>query len=142
MSTSWIVVADSNRCRLFSQTPRHGPLEELPGLKRRPLKNQDINADRPGRAFDSAGVGRHAMSPAVDPAEQETVRFAKEIADLLDTARKQHRFERLYLLAETRFLGHLRSAFGEALRETVEAEIRKDLVHESPAALNERLRQL
>jgi hypothetical protein len=31
------------------------------------LKSQFIDADRPGRSFESAGMKRHAMSREVDP---------------------------------------------------------------------------
>ncbi len=144
MSDTWVVVADKGRCRLFSQSSRHGPLTELPGLvsPAAGLKNQDINADRPGRTFDSAGGGRHAKSPPVSPVEQAAIRFAKSIAEHLESARNGKRFGGLILVAEPRFLGHLRSAIGRPLRDCVAAEIDKELTEQDPETIRGRLRAM
>lgn len=143
MGKEWIAVADRNRCRVFEQSSRHGPLEEVVDLvsPMARLKSQDINADRPGRAFDSAGQGRHAMSSTIEPTEQETIRFAKEVADELHRGRMQHRFEKLYVIAEPRFLGHLRQALPRPLEEAVAAEIDKDWTGLAVEEIRKRLRE-
>jgi protein required for attachment to host cells len=140
---NWVVVADRNLCRVFSQASRHGALTELARFEseRARLKDQDINADRPGRSFDRMGPGRHALAPNVTPTEQEAIRFAKEVAEHLEAARKQQKFNELYVIAEPRFLGHLRTAFTRPLREHLAAEIDKDLSDLDGDAIRERLRQ-
>jgi protein required for attachment to host cells len=144
MPDNWVVVADRARCRIFSQATRHGPLEELEVLTspRARLKDQDVNADRAGRSFDSGGHGRHAMGPPVSPYEQDAIRFSKGIAERLESARNGHRYAQLILVAEPRFLGLLRSAFGRALRDTVAAEVDKELTEQDPEAIRQRLREL
>ncbi|HEX7080032.1 MAG TPA: host attachment protein [Gammaproteobacteria bacterium] len=144
MSKDWIAVADKTRCRIFEQSSRHGPLQEIADLvaPATRLKNQDINADRPGQAFDSVGHGRHAMSSSVEPVEQEAIRFAKEIGETLDAARKRKRFDRLYLVAEPRFLGYLRQAFGRPLQESIAAEIDKDWTAQTSNEIRVRLRDV
>lgn len=141
MSKDWVVVADRNRCRIFEQAKRNGPLEEIADLvaPAARLKNRDINTDRPGRAFDAGGQGRHAMSSSVEPIEQEAIRFAKEVVTKLDDGRQSGRFARLYLIAEPRFLGHLRQGFARPLQEHVAAEIDKDWTTNSPQEIRERL---
>jgi hypothetical protein len=63
------------------------------------LKSQSIDADRPGRAFESAGMKRHGMSREVDPKKQEAIMFAKQVAERLETARRQGEVEQLILVA-------------------------------------------
>jgi protein required for attachment to host cells len=57
------------------------------------------------------------------------MRFAKEIVDHLETARNEQSLRAAScVVAEPRFLGHLRSAFGRVFRESVVNEIDKDLI--------------
>lgn len=143
MSRDWIVVADKNRCRIFQQAGRNGPLEEIADLvaPATRLKNQDINTDRHGRAFDSGGQGRHAMGSSVEPVEQEAIRFAKEVATKLETGRQQNSYGRLYVIAEPRFLGYLRQSYSRPLKDTIEAEIDKDWTTQTADEIRGRLRE-
>jgi protein required for attachment to host cells len=143
MSRDWIVVADKHRCRIFQQTSRNGSLEELADLvaPATRLKNQDINTDRHGHAFDSGGQGRHAMGSSVEPVEQEAIRFAKEVAAKLEAGRQQNSFTRLYVVAEPRFLGYLRQNYSRPLKDTIEAEIDKDWTTQTADEIRDRLRE-
>ena len=143
MSKDWIAVADKSRCRIFSQKGRNGPIEEIATLvsPMTRLKNQDINADRPGAAFDAGGQGRHAMGASVDPVEQEAIRFAKEVAAKLESGRQQGEFDRLYVVAEPRFLGYLRQSIARPLKERIAAEIGKDWTLQTPKEIQECLRE-
>lgn len=142
MSRDWIAVADRGRCRIFAQETRHGPLQEVLDLvsSRATLKNKDINTDRHGRTFDSGGQGRHALASSIDVASQEATRFAKDVSTQLDAARKKGRFGRLYVIAEPRFLGHLRAAFNRPLKDVVAAEIGKDWTSQSSDQIRRRMR--
>jgi protein required for attachment to host cells len=143
MSKDWIAVADKNRCRIFAQSNRNGPIEEIVDLvaPATRLKNQDINTDRHGRGFDSGGLGRHAMSNSVEPVEQEAIRFAKEVAAQLDTGRQQNSFGRLYVIAEPRFLGYLRQNYTRPLKDMIAAEIDKDWTTQTADNIRDRLRE-
>lgn len=141
MSDVWVVVASRTRCRIFSQHTHSGPLlqvEELDHPEGR-MHGRELASDRPGRSFDSAGSGRHAMGQTVDPHEQEQIRFAKTVATRIDVARKQHKFERLVLVADPRFLGHLRQGLSPATRHRLSAELQKNLADADPQAIREAL---
>ena len=70
---------------------------------------RELTTDRPGRAFDSKGPGRHAVSGgSVSPKEHEASKLCSELADEIETARVQGRFDRLVLVATPSFLGELR----------------------------------
>lgn len=84
-------------------------------------------ADRPGRAFASAGHGRSAMEPATDPVEKIEVDFAKSLADMLNEKLTKKAFDRLIIAAAPQALGNLRKAFSPQVQATILAEMAKDL---------------
>jgi protein required for attachment to host cells len=141
MDTIWVVVADSARARLFRAAGNRAPLEEqtdllLPDAL---LREQDLVSDRPGRAFDSAGAGRHAMEPRTSAKEVESRRFAARIADLLEAERQAGAYGRLVLVAPPAFLGYLRVALGDEVRALVSSELNKDLLRMDAGAIREHL---
>ena len=141
MNDVWVVVASSTRCRIFAQHKHSGPLlqiEELDHPEGR-MHGRELASDRPGRSFDSEGQGRHAMGQPVDPHEQERIRFAKTVATRIDEARKQDRFDRLVLVAEPRFLGHLRQGLSPATRQRLTTELQKNLADADPGSIREAL---
>jgi protein required for attachment to host cells len=91
------------------------------------LKSREINADRPGRAFDSRGAGRHAMEPPTDPHRKVKADFARDVAGVLEHELSVHRYEELVLVAAPQTLGDLRNSLPATVRKKVVAEIDKDL---------------
>ncbi|MGB5472102.1 MAG: host attachment protein [Gammaproteobacteria bacterium] len=110
MSKHWIVVADNSSARIFTTDDPQGGLQQIGSLEHPEGREhaRDINADRPGRSFDSKGEGRHSMGVSVDPVEQELIRFAKQVGEHLKTACQDGRCNRLLLVAGPHLLGHLR----------------------------------
>jgi protein required for attachment to host cells len=141
MKDVWVVVASSTRCRIFSQQKRTAPLTQVEELQHPEgrLHARDLASDRPGRSFDSEGNGRHAMGQSVDPTEQENIRFAKTVADRIDRARKKDLFDRLVLIADPRFLGHLRQGLSPATRHRLSAELHKNLSDADPGRIRQAL---
>lgn len=139
--TTWIVVAESSRARIFSAESLRAPLEELESIAHPEgrLHERELTSDRPGRSFDSAGEGRHAMATEVGPKEKEAIDFATLIVGRVEAGRKEGRFQKLILVAPPRFLGHLRSKLGPEAARMVSAEIDKNLVQLSPADLRDQL---
>lgn len=129
MTTTWILVAHRAGARLFENTgPGKGLklLEQIDHPEGR-LKNVEINSDKPGRAFDSFGGGRHSMSKEHEPKEQMAIQFAKSLGELLDKGRARNQFSKLVLVAEPRFLGELRNTLTQQTAALVSASIDKDL---------------
>ena len=126
---TWIVVADGARAQIF--------LNEGPGTGLKPALHHalvadnrpsgEISSDRPGRSFDSAGAGRHAMQPSTDPHRHAQTSFAHDIANLLEENYNNHKFERIFIAAAPRMLGDLRAALGNNLKNQIVGEINKDL---------------
>ncbi|OIO73684.1 MAG: Host attachment protein [Zetaproteobacteria bacterium CG1_02_53_45] len=126
----WVVVADSAKARFLTAEKGGEKLTEVHALEHGEgrLREHDMISDRPGRAFDSVGGGRHAMSSQVSPKKQETIKFAKQVADYLEAGRNSNSFDRLYVMAAPEFLGHLRDHFSDSLAQLVIASIDKNFV--------------
>lgn len=79
------------------------------------------------------------MGQTVDPIEQENIRFAKTVASRIDAARKKDRFDSLVLVADPRFLGHLRQGLSPATRHRLTTELQKNLADADPTTIREAL---
>lgn len=129
METTWVVVADQARARLFSAFDQNGSLEEVEDQANPEgrLHERDLKTDSPGRAFDSMGEGRHAMGKHHSPKEQEAIRFAHEVAERLAAGLHDGAYRHLIISATPRFLGLLREALPEDVAECIVLELHKDL---------------
>ncbi len=127
--TIWLLVADSAKARLFGVDRRERSLVVLDEWQDDVAsgKAQDIDADRPGRTFDSAGPGRHAMQPPSDPKGVAKARFVAMLADHLAAEAKQNGFDELHLVAAPRTLGEFRDLLDPAVKGRLAHEEAKDL---------------
>lgn len=133
METIWVVVADHVRARVFESAGPHGALAETEDLVHPEgrLHANEMASDRPGVTHDGAGEGPHGMGQEVEPREVEAARFAKEISRALADARVAGKFDRLYVIAEARFLGNMRSAMDVEVRRRLAGEVSLDLTRAS-----------
>ena len=102
MEKTWIVVADNSRARIFEVMDRSETLRELEDLVNPAgrLHDSELRTDNTGRYFGKGErMQGHAAHPRVEPGEHETELFAKRVADHLEQARVEHRFEQLCLIA-------------------------------------------
>ncbi|MGR9105796.1 MAG: host attachment protein [Gammaproteobacteria bacterium] len=141
MSKLWVVVAESSRARIFSVVNRISPLAEIDDLVNPAARShdRDLTSDTPGRSFDSAGLGRHAMEPATDPKKNEVIVFARKIGERLGSARKAGEFDELILICSPEFLGLLRQNLDDVLKKHVTKTINKNLIHKDEAQIREYL---
>ena len=129
MAGIWIVVADSARARIFASARQGRELEQVTELLHPESRfhNRDLTTNRPGRTFDSEGPGRHAMSESVSPREHEAWKLCRALADEIETARAQERFDRIVLVAAPAFLGELRKTLSDQTTRLVVAALDKNL---------------
>mgnify|MGYP002785504010 CR=1 FL=1 len=141
MPQMWVVVANASVARILSAKTPTGPLVELECLSHSAgrVRDQDLVSDRPGRAFDRHGPGRHAMQREVGPHEEEAARFADQIASRLRRAHSTHEFDRLAIVAAPRFLGLLRERIGPNVTRSLTDTVDKDLAMASPGDIRSRL---
>jgi protein required for attachment to host cells len=130
---SWLIVANSSLARIFKFVKRR-ELQELQVFEHPEsrLHNLDLVSDKPGRDFESAGIGRHALEPKVMPKRQEFVIFAKYLADYLEEEREKGAFDTLYIAASPSLLGLLRQSLHPNTAKLIKGEVNKDMTQMKP----------
>jgi protein required for attachment to host cells len=125
----WVVVCDGKKALVLENAGD----EKFLNLKTREvfthpdLKNSELVTDGPGRSFSSVGHGRSSVEQA-DLHTLEEERFLKKLAAHLDAEVKAGRAKSIVIVAPTRALGVLRSAYTHDLRKALQTEVDKDLV--------------
>jgi len=136
---TWILIADGATAKVFEHNGPGKGLRAVDDLmfEQTPLKAGEIMADRPGRSFSSIGHGRSAIEPSSDPVAVRERRFVENVAEQLDRRHQQRAFDQLIVAAAPTALGDLRPAFSKGLRETIVAELPKDLTNLPTAQLGQ-----
>ncbi len=144
MKSTWIVVAESARARIFTMSEIGGKLQEATDLSHPEsrLHDTELSSDLPGRTFDSQGESRHGMDPATDPKEREAQAFAAEIARHIERGRHEGNFDALVLIAPPKFLGRLRAELTKPARDALVGELDKNLVEADTKTLERQVSAL
>lgn len=139
MQTTWILVAESSRAKLYCNEGRGAPFSELEALvhPNGRMHEGDLVSDHPGSDGGTYGKGRRVMDDKVTAREQEHLEFAKELAGRLDKGRKQGAYERLVLVAPPAFLGLLRDKLSKEVLGMVSRQVDKNLVQQPVEVLRE-----
>lgn len=130
MSTTWILIADSSRARIFEKKENEKHLREISDFVNAAGRADDseLGTDERGRFYGRGEQYQgHTAEPAVSAVEHENEMFSHALADYLDSARNARRYARLYLIAGPKFLGLLHGSLKEAVRELVAGELVKDI---------------
>ena len=130
---TFILVADGAHARAYlNDGPGHGISELKKYAKDIDLKaSRDIDADRPGRSFDSGGQGRHAMESPTDSQRHAKDEFARKLAEEINAAITAGDFDRIVLIAAPATLGDLRQHLSKQSSDNIHGEISKDLTQAS-----------
>jgi protein required for attachment to host cells len=128
MPTTWIVAADASRARILQVADRERlvEIEDLVNPEGR-LHNREINTDAKGRFAGPDRPGGHSSDDEERTVEHYNGLFAKRVAEYLDKARNDQRYERLVLVAAPKMLGHLRHELDKEVEKLVLDEVPKDL---------------
>lgn len=131
MNSTWLVVADNSRARIFTMETRSSPIHEIESIVHTEarLHEQDMTSDLPGRASGNSGGAGHAYQDETSPKEQENLNFAKQVANELDAARKGNKFKQFVLVAAPGFLGNIRNQLTPQTQKLVCFELAKNLAH-------------
>lgn len=125
MSSIWVVVADSSRARFFTAEKPDSELVETETLAHPEARMHegDLVSDRSGRG---RGIG-HDMGHESAAKEEENIHFAARVCEKLEAARNSGDINRIYMVAEPKFLGLLRKHCSAPLQKLIEEEIAKNL---------------
>jgi protein required for attachment to host cells len=151
MDTTWIVAADAGRARIFAETDRNRPLQEIEDMVHSAsrMRTSEQYTDRLGST--ASGQSMHNASgaapgsqyePPQTPDEHEAELFARDICDFLLKSHQGGKFQKLELIAEPKFLGVLRAIVDPQLKPLISREINKDYSQYSGHQLREQMRAL
>lgn len=140
METTWIVVADSSRARVFEQGDKH--LREIEDMLNPGARSGMLRKDDDGKLHDrNERIQGHVIEPPTGPAAHENEVFARSIGHYLDQARNAHRYDRLRLIAAPKFLGLMRGKLNKEVQKMIAQELPKDIsmfsLHQIEAYLDE-----
>lgn len=129
MSTLWILTANSSFAKIYEVKGRGREIKELQHIDNPDgrKKSGEILNDRPGRAFDSMGGGRHALGTQVDVKEHQKQIFAQQLVKLLQEGLEKKSFEELAIVAPAHFLGEIKRIVSDTLKKRIVKEVAKDL---------------
>ena len=132
MKSTFILVADSSRARIFTAETPSSPLDEIEALAHTEgrLHDREMTSDLPGKVKSEGKMG-HAFEQATDPKKHEAQNFAHRIAHYLEEAHNEKKFEQLLIIAEPSFLGLLRNQLSEQIKKLVCFELDKNITTHS-----------
>lgn len=131
---TWIMTADRAGARIFERFDSElTQVEEFAHPEGR-LRDAELGTSEPGRSYESAKPGRHALGKGEIHDQMASV-FAKRLAARLNEGRVQGKFTRLVIAAEPHFLGLLRGAMDTDTTRLVIKEVPKHLQQLSTAEL-------
>ena len=136
-TTTWYLIVDGSRARVYQRMKPSGPLTEVPGYRLdEPVpRSRDIDADRPGTTMVTGGGMRHAYSPHADAHREAKRQHIRRVVAALEDSCQAKAFDRLVLVAPPQALGDLRHALSADLAGKVVAEIDKDLTRATASDL-------
>lgn len=128
MTSTWILVADAARARLFEATGRSDPWQEVACFAnpdgRAPGRH--ATTEHAPRVNESMGSARHAIEPHTSLRDKSAERFAHMLNEALERGRNDQRYEQLVLVAPPRFLGTLHGVLDKQLAGCVSGEVQHD----------------
>lgn len=127
MKTLWVVVANSSNAKIFCVNGIGKEIKKVHDLDHPESrqKGSDLVSDRPGRAYDRVGAGRHAVGR--NPLVHEHQVFAQEVCELLRKGFDEGAFENVALIASPDFLGEIRLSLTDQVKTRVVNSIDKDI---------------
>jgi protein required for attachment to host cells len=140
MKSTWILVADSSRARIFTADTPSSPLEEIKDFSHSEgrLHDREMTTGLPGK-IKSAGAGGHTFEQPTDPKKHEAEVFAHSVAQHLEEAHNANKFKQLLIIAEPSFLGLLRNQLPEQIKKLVSFELDKNITKHSAADIRQHL---
>lgn len=143
MVSSWVLVADNSQARVY-RFDRHKRVldlvDQIEHEEGRWMRHEFVTAG-PGQSVASSSGGNVRMVGTDNsPKVHESEHFAHVLANSINHAHEQHQFESLRLCAPPKLLGEILPLVNKHV--PLGDHINKDLIHESPEAILERLIEL
>lgn len=128
MKPDWILVANAAQARLLQREPG-SPMTVLQAFHHPAsrLRSSELGDDARGRERTDHRAGAAPFEARVDAHRKEHLRFAGELADVLERGAQAGQYRHLHVFAGSPFLGELRAALGDATRRLLAGRHELDL---------------
>ena len=128
---TWILIADGARARVVQyEGPEVGLVPAMDhDFATSHVATREVGSDKPGRRAGGGVGSHHAMEPKVDWHTYEKHLFATDLAKELGEAHTHGAFDELVLVAPPKTLGALRQVLDGKVKDSITAELGKDLTH-------------
>lgn len=140
MDNNWVLVANASEAHLYKADRLGGEMSILKDYfhPESQAKGATLVSDRPGKS-QGRGFTMATWGDPESPKHHEAERFANELANELDKARKENAYRRLILVAAPHFQGLLKAHLNDHTSALVTNNINKDFtacdLRELPARL-------
>jgi protein required for attachment to host cells len=125
----WFIVANRASAEIYREGANHAFDLELRLMNPEgSMLEQNLDADRPGRGFSSAGGGtiHHGLDRRSDQHEEVARKFSKLIIRKVNEFVDQNHIQSMVLVAEPHFLGILKEDLSPKLKKIVKETINKE----------------
>jgi len=150
MQTTWIVTANNGRARIYAQKDQNSALMEVEDMVNPSQRGRvsDIDTDQLGqlaasKSMKSVGAATQpsGYEPNQTPLEHQAELFGRSVAEYLQQAYAQNRFQNLIIAAGPEFLGLLRKLLDKQVAGAISQELNKDYTNVSQHDLLAQLKQ-
>lgn len=144
MSTTWILVAHDAGARLYGNAGAGKGLDSVLEIDHPEgrLKDQDINADKPGKQKGVDGSHHGVDTGGESPTEHAHALWAQHLADMLGKGLGSGKCAAIVLVAPPRLLGLIRKALNGETAKAITATLDKDLAHAKDAEVADQLKDV
>lgn len=130
MTTTWVVAADPTLGRVI-EIDGSRPAEIRVFERDESVMPAEAKQGPPTKAFETVDGQRQALKIEREPDEPQRVAFTRQIGDYVEHARREHRFERLVLVAEPKVLANLRKELSGETMKMVASEVSRNVAREN-----------
>ncbi|MBA4696552.1 MAG: host attachment protein [Legionella sp.] len=125
---TWLTTFNSNTCRVYHYSKNELDLFKTIEHPENRQHDTDITADKSGN-YKSPVVGTSGtFAQASDPKEIQVDNFAREIANLLESARTAGSLKKLILVAPPHMMGLVNKHISKQVEHLVLHDIKKDFM--------------
>jgi len=143
MNTTWIVLANASRARIFESKNEHRAREVAtlvhPASR---MSAAELGAERAGHSERHNRDIGSAYEPPTDAHRKEHAQFARELAQAVHEGVVARRCDTVLLVASNPFLGELKACLSDAASRAVVEYVAKDLTELATLELQHRLAEL
>lgn len=127
----WIVLTDTNLCRIYSCEGKAKPLSLFKEIKHpeSKKKREELVTDRHGGYQAGNKATRGVYVEHIDPQEEEIEHFWQQLAKEFEVGRAANQYKKLILIAAPRVSGKLIKHVDKNVKNLLINNIQKDYMH-------------